>query len=132
VAAAFKVLPIAHCYDMREVVHNCVEAVQQSKLPLGLPSASAPSSEAPSLFQLLAWGDAKHCSPLVHACLDQLGGSDALPVVRSVLTHRATRARLDQLASDTLMKLLNVATGLPMDFKVSGAGTLRAQSPAAL
>ena len=117
--AALKILPIAHQYNMVGLLCSCARVLEETEL-LGFmpPSTAEDAQQHPALIQWLSLKDAKQCSPEVQACLSQLRGQDALPVLRSALSSKQSRKDIGQLCSSTLMELLNVTFGLPLGFKV--------------
>jgi hypothetical protein len=119
---------------MHGLLQNCVDTVRRNPLSLGHLGPHAPpchgqawpagvgGNNEPTLFQWAALADARQCTPLVDACLDQLAtmGTDdnVRALTRTALTYSHSRQQVEEMGSAPLALLLSLAVGLPQGFQV--------------
>ena len=120
VAAAFRIFPIAHKYDMRPLLLWCGNTVDKTQLQLwpSAPIASSKVHQHPGFVQWLALADAKQSAPLIKACLAQLTQLDANGALRGSLASPRLRKLMDGLRSETKTDIMCRMAGLPQGFQV--------------
>ena len=121
---AFRILPIAHQYDMRVILKYTERAfeVASKAAPLDLwpsvPIASSQVSKHPGLVQWLALADSKHCAPLVENCLSQLLCQVSDETIHEAVTSPHLRQLIDGLRPETKTSIICKMAGLPLGFQV--------------
>ena len=114
--AAFRIVPIAHHYDMQLLLKWCNKAIERVQLDLwpSAPIASSQVPKHPGLVQWLALADSKHCAPLVESCLSQLLPSDSNDTIRRALASPHLCKLVDGLHSETKTDIMRKMAGLPL------------------
>ena len=118
--AAFRIVPIAHQYDMQLLLKWCNRAIERVHLDLW-PSAPIASSEVPKhpgLLQWLALADSKQCAPLVETCLSQLLCQDSDEAIHEAVASPHLRQLIDGLRPETKTSIIYKMAGLPLGFQV--------------
>ena len=119
---AFRILPIAHQYELQTVLRWCQQAAQRQTLPLWPPSSTQPVAldtvpHQPGLVQWLALAEQRHCDELIGSCVTQLTAFNG-DFMRQALVSRHLGPMVDGLSSETKSDLLWNMSGLPLSIKV--------------
>ena len=120
IEAAFRILPIAHQYDMQLLLRWCSQAVGKARLDLW-PSAPIASSQVPmhpGLLQFLALADSKQCAPLVETCLSQLLCQQSDEAIHEAVASPHLRQIIDGLRPETKTSIICKMAGMPLGFQV--------------
>ena len=120
IEAAFRILPIAHQYDMQLLLRWCSQAVCKTPLELWppVPIASSRVPKHPGLLQWLALADAKQCAPLVEACLSQLLDQQSDEAIHEAVASPHLRQIIDGLRPETKTSIICKMAGMPLGFQV--------------
>ena len=117
---AFRIVPIAHQYNMRAILKFSEAAFETAgkAAPLALwpsvPIASSQVPKHPGLIQWLALADSKQCAPLVESCLSQLIPADSNDTIRRALASPHLCKLVDGLHSETKTDIMRKMAGLPL------------------
>ena len=116
----FRIVSIAHHYDMQLLLKWCNKAIERVQLDLwpSAPIASSQMPKHPGLLQWLALADAKQCAPLVETWLSQLLCQESNAAIHEAVTSPHLRHMIDGLRLETKMSMLYKMAGLPLGFQV--------------
>ena len=117
---AFRIVPIAHQYDMPLLLKWCNKAIERVQLDLwpSAPIASSQVPEYPGLLQWLALADSKQCAPLVETCLSQLLCQESDEAIHEAVASPHLRQIIDGLRPETKTSIICKMAGLPLGFQV--------------
>ena len=118
--AAFRIVPIAHHYDMQLLLKWCNKAIERVQLDLwpSAPIASSQVPKHPGLVQWLALADSNQCAPLVETCLSKLLCQESNAAIHEAVASPHLRQLIDGLRLETKMSMLYKLAGLPFGFQV--------------
>ena len=119
--AAFRIVSIAHQYDMQLLLKWCNKAIECVQLALW-PSAPITSSDVPKhpgLIQWLALADSKQCAPLVETCLSQLLCQESDKAIHEATASPHLRQLIVGLRPETKNSIIFKMAGLPLGFQVN-------------
>ena len=122
---AFRIVPIAHQYNMRAILKFSEAAFETAgkAAPLALwpsvPIASSQVPKHPGLIQWLALADSKQCAPLVETCLSQLLCQESDKAIHEATASPHLRQLIVGLRPETKNSIIFKMAGLPLGFQVN-------------
>ena len=113
---AYRILPIAHEYEMEMILMCCEKAFERGQPDLwpSEPIASSKVANHPGLVQCLALADDKHRDSIVQSCLSKLikPGADDTTMIRDALSSPHLYKLMDGLRSETKTNIMCRMAGL--------------------